>query len=178
MAHMSVEALICPLQGILSIAQREGEQQWRQGKNAFDKWSHVQLRFFMKWFLLWYTYALLLGENLLAKMAFQNIVVVSERRLPILCMGRRKPGYREWRSSDEDSCTSADFLANTSHLRQNHCIFLLMPTKIIRKMLSQLNCHVKIIFSRPLFIIIFRWKMIVLGWDSNLRVKTMYESVK
>ena len=56
-----------------------GEQQWRQGKNAFDKWSHVQLRFFMKWFLLWYTYALLLGENLLAKMAFQNIVVVSER---------------------------------------------------------------------------------------------------
>ena len=24
MAHMSVEALICPLQGILSIAQREG----------------------------------------------------------------------------------------------------------------------------------------------------------
>ena len=25
-----------------------GEQQWRQGKNAFDKWSHVQLRFFMK----------------------------------------------------------------------------------------------------------------------------------
>ena len=92
MAHMSVEALICPLQGILSIAQREGEQQWRQGKNAFDKWSHVQLRFFMKWFLLWYTYALLLGENLLAKMAFQNIVVVSERRLPILCMGWRKPG--------------------------------------------------------------------------------------
>ena len=69
-----------------------GEQQWRQGKNAFDKWSHVQLRFFMKWFLLWYTYALLLGENLLAKMAFQNIVVVSEGRLPILCMGRRKPG--------------------------------------------------------------------------------------
>ena len=25
-----------------------GEQQCRQGKNAFDKWSHVQLRFFMK----------------------------------------------------------------------------------------------------------------------------------
>ena len=32
MAHMSVEALICPLQGILSIAQREGNSSGGKGK--------------------------------------------------------------------------------------------------------------------------------------------------
>ena len=36
----------------------------------------------------------------------------------------------------------------------------------------------KIIFSRPLFAIIFRPKMVFLGTDSILRVKMMYESVK
>ena len=33
-------------------------------------------------------------------------------------------------------------------------------------------------FSRPLFTIIFRPKTVILGTDSILRVKTMYESVK
>ena len=32
------------------------------------------------------------------------------------------------------------------------------------------------IFSRPLFTIIFRQKIVILGTDSILRVKTMYES--
>ena len=36
----------------------------------------------------------------------------------------------------------------------------------------------KINFSRPLFTIIFRPKMVFLDTDSILRVKTMYESVK
>ena len=36
----------------------------------------------------------------------------------------------------------------------------------------------KIIFSRPLFTIIFRPKMVFLDTDSFLRVKPMYESVK
>ena len=36
----------------------------------------------------------------------------------------------------------------------------------------------KNIFSRPLFTIIFRPKILILGTDSILRVKTMYESVK
>ena len=36
----------------------------------------------------------------------------------------------------------------------------------------------KILFSRPLFTIIFRPKMEFLGTDSILRVKIMYESVK
>ena len=36
----------------------------------------------------------------------------------------------------------------------------------------------KINFSRPLFTIIFRPKIVILDQDSNLRVKTMYESVK
>ena len=36
----------------------------------------------------------------------------------------------------------------------------------------------KINFSRPLFSIIFRPKIVFLDTDSNLRVKTMYESVK
>ena len=36
----------------------------------------------------------------------------------------------------------------------------------------------KINFSRPLFTIIFRPKMVFLNTDSILRVKTMYESVK
>ena len=36
----------------------------------------------------------------------------------------------------------------------------------------------KIFFSRPLFTIIFRPKIVFLDTDSILRVKTMYESVK
>ena len=36
----------------------------------------------------------------------------------------------------------------------------------------------KNIFSRPLFTIIFRPKILILGTDSILRVKMMYESVK
>ena len=36
----------------------------------------------------------------------------------------------------------------------------------------------KINFSRPLFTIIFRPKIVLLDTDSILRVKTMYESVK
>ena len=36
----------------------------------------------------------------------------------------------------------------------------------------------KINFSKPLFTILFRPKIIILGPDSNLRVKTMSESVK
>ena len=36
----------------------------------------------------------------------------------------------------------------------------------------------KIIFSRPLFTIIFRPKFVFLDTDSNLRVNPMYESVK
>ena len=36
----------------------------------------------------------------------------------------------------------------------------------------------KINFSRPLFTIIFRSKIVFLDTDSILRVKTMYESVK
>ena len=36
----------------------------------------------------------------------------------------------------------------------------------------------KINFSRPLFTIIFRPKMVLLNTDSILRVKMMYESVK
>ena len=36
----------------------------------------------------------------------------------------------------------------------------------------------KIIFSKPLFSIIFRPKMVFLGTDSILRVEPMYESVK
>ena len=35
-----------------------------------------------------------------------------------------------------------------------------------------------IIVSRPLFTITFRHKIVILGTDSILRVKTMYESVK
>ena len=36
----------------------------------------------------------------------------------------------------------------------------------------------KISFSRPLFTIIFRLKIVILDPDSNLRVKRMYELVK
>ena len=38
--------------------------------------------------------------------------------------------------------------------------------------------YFKINFSRPLFTIIFRLKMVFLNTDSILRLKTMYESFK
>ena len=53
----------------------------------------------------------------------------------------------------------------------------------ITKFSNKNNClpawkDFKINFSRPLFTIIFRQKMVFLNTDSILRVKPMYESVK
>ena len=47
----------------------------------------------------------------------------------------------------------------------------------LKKMASAWR-NFKNIFSRPLFTIIFRPKIVILDTDSILRVKTMYESVK
>ena len=62
--------------------------------------------------------------------------------------------------------------------------FSLLHKSVQNHKFSNKNNHLptwkdfKINFSRPLFNIIFRPKIVMLDPDSNLRVKTMYESVK
>mgnify|MGYP001443297352 CR=1 FL=1 len=62
--------------------------------------------------------------------------------------------------------------------------FSLLHKSVQNHKFSNKNNHLpargdfKIIFSRPLFTIIFRPKIVFLDTDSILRVKTMYESVK
>ena len=62
--------------------------------------------------------------------------------------------------------------------------FSLLQKRVQNHKFSNKNNHLpawrdfKIIFSRPLFTIIFRQKIIFLDTDSILRVKTMYKSVK
>ena len=53
-------------------------------------------------------------------------------------------------------------------------------TNTVRKISTYLLAwrDFKLNFSRPLFTIIFRPKMVFLDTDSILRVKTMFESVK
>ena len=62
--------------------------------------------------------------------------------------------------------------------------FFLLHKSVQNHKFSNKNNHLpawrdfKIFFSRPLFTIIFRPKIVFLGTDFILRVKMMYESVK
>ena len=57
-------------------------------------------------------------------------------------------------------------------------IFVTESVIFIKSKVSSASGNFKNIFSRPLFTIIFRTKIVILNTDSILRVKTMDESVK
>ena len=69
--------------------------------------------------------------------AYNLETVVDSRKLDEVCKCRESK-----KMSGEDSFMSADFLVNTSHIRQNLCMLLHMATKITLKKLFQLKSKV------------------------------------
>ena len=73
---------------------------------------------------------------------------------------------------------SRNFLLKFLHVETTFPYFIKVPKFSNKNNYLSAWRDFKIIFSRPLFTIIFRPKMVFFDTDSILRVKPMYESVK